>query len=151
MEPNPRSATRPPRGFAQRLKEDGRRTIEQRKRSAAERVNGIAEAIERTGAQFTETEPTLADLANRIAGTVGNLATRLREGSIDDLVADTRALARRNPALFIAGGVVAGFVLARFVKASAHRAPTLTDEVDEIIVEADEDVVHVTADIRPGA
>jgi hypothetical protein len=97
METNPRSATRPPRGFAQRLKEDGRRTIEQRKRSAAERVDGIAQALERSGAQFSETEPTLADLANRIAGTVGNLATRLREGSIDDLVDDTRALARRNP------------------------------------------------------
>ena len=39
MEPNPRSATRPTTGFAQRLKEDGRRTLEQRKRSAAERVD----------------------------------------------------------------------------------------------------------------
>ena len=85
---------------------------------------------ERTGAQFSEAEPTLADLASRLAGTVGNLATRLREGSIDDLVDDTRALARRNPGLFIAGGFVAGFVLARFVKASARRAPTLTDEID---------------------
>jgi hypothetical protein len=138
MEPNPRSATRPIRGFAQRLREDGRRTIEQRKRSAAARVNGIAEALERTGAQFSESEPTLADLASRIAGTVGNLATRLREGSIDDLVDDTRAMARRNPGLFIAGGLIAGFVLARFVKASSQRAPTLTDEVDEVIVEADE-------------
>jgi hypothetical protein len=138
MEPNPRSATRPIRGFAQRLREDGRRTIEQRKRSAAARVNGIAEAIERTGEQFSESEPTLADLASRIAGTVGNLATRLREGSIDDLVDDTRAMARRNPGLFIAGGLIAGFVLARFVKASSQRAPTLTDEVDEVIVEADE-------------
>jgi hypothetical protein len=138
MEPNPRSATRPTRGFAQRLREDGRRTIEQRKRSAAARVNGIAEAIERTGEQFSESEPTLADLASRIAGTVGNLATRLREGSIDDLVDDTRAMARRNPGLFIAGGLIAGFVLARFVKASSQRAPTLTDEVDEVIVEADE-------------
>ena len=138
MESNPRSATRPIRGFAQRLREDGRRTIEQRKRSAAARVNGIAEAIEHTGEQFSESEPTLADLASRIAGTVGNLATRLREGSIDDLVDDTRAMARRNPGLFIAGGLIAGFVLARFVKASSQRAPTLTDEVDEVIVEADE-------------
>ena len=135
MESNPRSATRPTRGFTQRLKEDGRRTLEQRKRSAAERVDGIAQAIERTGAQFSEAEPTLADLASRVAGTVGNLATRLREGSIDELVEDTRALARRNPGLFIAGGLLAGFVLARFVKASAHRAPTLTEEVDEVIVD----------------
>lgn len=138
MEPQPRSDSRPANGFAQRLKEDGRQTLEQRKRSAADRVEEIAQAIERTSAQFSENEPTLAELANRLAGTVGNLATRLREGSIDDLVGDTRAFARRNPALFIAGGVLAGFALARFVKASAQRsaaesstdeAPTLMDEV----------------------
>lgn len=143
MEPNPRSNTRPTRGFAERLREDGRRTIEQRKRSAAERVDGIAQAIERTGAQFSDNEPTLADMANRLASTVGNLATRLREGSIDDLLDDTRALARRNPGLFIAGGILAGFALARFAKASASRssddAPTLTDtvETDDILVEDD--------------
>jgi hypothetical protein len=148
METNPRSSTRPTRGFAERLKEDGRRTIEQRKRSAAERVDGIAQAIERTSAQFSDNEPTLADLTNRLANTVGNLATRLREGSIEELIDDTRALARRNPGLFIAGGVLAGFALARFVKASASRrtenaaaaaddAPTLTeaDEVESIVVE----------------
>jgi hypothetical protein len=163
METNPRSASRPTSGFAQRLKEDGRQTLEQRKRSAADRVEGIAQAIERTSAQFSENEPTLADLANRLAGTVGNLATRLREGSIDDLVEDTRAFARRNPGLFILGGVVAGFALARFVKASAQRvpdaaadlpgsrlaaddAPTLMDEVEDEIQGA----TPRQADARPG-
>ena len=150
MENQPRSASRPSGGFAQRLKEDGRRTLEQRKRSAAERVDGIAQALGRSGAQFIENdEPTLAELVNRLSGTVGNLATRLREGTIDELVDDTRSFARRNPGLFIAAGVVAGFALARFVKASAQRspeasadggvdldaesgrAPTLMDEVDD--------------------
>jgi hypothetical protein len=145
MQSDPQFASRPPPSFAQRLKEDGRETLEQRKRSAADRVDGIAQAIERTGAQFSENEPTLADLASRLANTVGNIATRLREGSLDDLVDDTRAFASRNPGLFIAGGFIAGFALARFAKASARReepvssrddglslsddAPTLTDEV----------------------
>ena len=155
METTTRSASQSASGFAQRLKDDGRQTLEQRKRSAADRVESIAQALERSGAQFSENEPTLADFAARLATTVGNFATRLREGSIDDLVDDTRALARRNPGLFIAGGLVAGFALARFVKASGQRtlvagpqsrattagaeipgaelstdkAPTLTDEV----------------------
>jgi hypothetical protein len=156
METNPRSSTRPSRGFAQRLKEDGRKTIEQRKRSAAARVDEIAQAIGRTGAQFSENEPTIAEVANRLAGTVGNLATRLREGSIDDLVDDARVFARRNPGVFIAAGLAAGFVLARFVKASAQRAertvdesddaPTLNDAVEDVIIEVDEDIV-----LRPGA
>jgi hypothetical protein len=133
MQTNPRSASRPISGLAERLKQDGRQTLEQRKRSAADRVEEIAQALERTGAQFSENEPTLAELAARLAGTVGNLATRLREGSFDDLAEDTRALARRNPGLFIAGGLLAGFALARFVKASAQRAnaPDLVDEDDE--------------------
>ena len=155
METNPRSSTRQSRGFAQRLKEDSRKTIEQRKRSAAARVDEFAQAIGRTGAQFSENEPTIAEIANRLAGTVGNLATRLRDGSIDDLVDDARVFARRNPGVFIAAGIAAGFVLARFVKASAQRAeradeypddaPTLT-EVDEVIVEVDDEL-----GLRPGA
>jgi hypothetical protein len=148
MATDPRSESRSARGFAQRLKEDGRQTLEQRKRSAADRVEEIAQALGRTGAQFSGNEPTIADLANRLAGTVGNLATRLREGSIDDLIDDTRAFARRNPGLFVAGGLIAGFALARFAKASARRreepasaaddaAPTLTEEIEaeEIVVE----------------
>jgi hypothetical protein len=155
MENQARSASRPSSGFAQRLKEDGRRTLEQRKRSAADRVEGIAQALGRSGAQFVENdESTLAELLNRLSGTVGNLATRLREGSLEDLVDDTRSFARRNPGLFIAAGLVAGFAVARFVKASAQRssdvgspepvvdldddakssasrAPTLMDEVDD--------------------
>ena len=155
MATNPRSSTRFSRGFAERLKEDSRKTIEQRKRSAAARVDEFAQAIGRTGAQFSENEPTIAELANRLAGTVGNFATRLRDGSIDDLVDDARVFARRNPGLFIAAGVAAGFVLARFVKASAQRAdaaaeysddaPTLTD-VDEVIVEVNDEI-----GLRPGA
>jgi hypothetical protein len=140
------SAARRASGLAQRLKEDGRQTLEQRKRSAADRVEEIAQAIDRAGTQFSQNEPVLADYASRFATTVGNLATRLREGSVDDLVEDTRSFARRNPGLFLAGGIAAGFVLSRFVKASAQRtledlddspietppayAPTLTDVAD---------------------
>jgi hypothetical protein len=153
METTPRSSTRQSRGFTQRLKEDGRQTLDQRKRSAAERVDEIAQAIERTGAQFSGNEPTLADLANRLAGAVGNLATRLREGSIEDLVEDTRSLARRNPGLFIAGGIVAGFALARFAKASARRvesASTLSQDAPILNEEAEATVI-VTETVAPAA
>jgi hypothetical protein len=162
MENNPRSASQSTRGFTQRLKEDGRQTLEQRKRSAADRVEGIAQALERTGAQFSDNEPTLAEYATRLAATVGNLATRLREGSIDEIIDDTREFARRNPSLFIAGGVVAGFALARFVKASAARrpledelsvddaAPTLMDEVDDVEVEVEVEAAVTSETTVPG-
>ncbi|HET9448241.1 MAG TPA: hypothetical protein VFO35_18380 [Steroidobacteraceae bacterium] len=150
MENTPRSSTRQSRGFTQRLKEDGRQTLDQRKRSAAERVDEIAQAIGRTGEQFSGNEPTLADLANRLAGTVSNFATRLREGSLEDLVEDTRSLARRNPGLFIAGGVLAGFALARFAKASAQRTESSTLSHDApVLNEEAEATVIVTETVAP--
>jgi exonuclease VII small subunit len=143
MENQPGSASKQKIGLGQRLKEDGRQTLEQRKRSAADHINDIAQALERAASQL---EDPLGAYANRAAAGVGNLATRLREGSIDELIEDTRQLARRNPALFIAGGVAIGFVLSRFIKASGQRVnldreyartPTLTDEVDELQRAAD--------------
>jgi hypothetical protein len=157
MENQPRSASRPASGFAQRLKEDSRRTLEQRKRSAADRVDGIAQALERTRTQFIENdEPTLAELVNRLSGTVGNLATRLREGTLDELVDDTRSFARRNPALFIAAGVVAGFALSRFVKASAQRSRDMDEQVPDSELSTDRaptltDDVQGEPPARPGS
>jgi hypothetical protein len=144
MENQPGSASKQKLGLGQRLKQDGRQTLEQRKRSAADHINDIAQALERAAQQLDEP---LASYTTRAAVGVGNLATRLREGSIDDLVEDTRRLARRNPALFLAGGVAIGFALSRFIKASGRRvnldeehstpAPTLTEEVDELQRAAD--------------
>ena len=37
-----------------------------------------------------------------------------------DLARDARALAQRNPALLVAGGLALGFALSRLLKASAH-------------------------------
>lgn len=144
MTNQPGSAAKQKRGLGQRLKEDGRQTLEQRKRSAADHISDVAQALERAASQLGEP---LASYANRAAVGVGKFSTRLREGSIDDLLEDTRRLARRNPALFLAGGVAIGFALSRFIKASGQRidldddhptrAPTLTDEVDELQRAAD--------------
>jgi len=139
METQPGSASKQKIGLGQRLKQDGRQTLEQRKRSAADHINDIAQALERAASQLEEP---LASYTNRAALGVSNLATRVREGSIDDLVEDTRRIARRNPALFLVGGVAIGFALSRFIKASGRRveldddystqAPTLTEEIDEL-------------------
>lgn len=109
-------------GFTERLKEDSKQRIESGRRSAADQVSEIAQAITRASEQLRDTQPTMADYAGRLAEGVGNLATRLREGSWEVLVEDTRQLARRNPALYLAGGVAVGFALSRFIKASGQRA-----------------------------
>jgi hypothetical protein len=106
-------------GLSEQIKQDGRQRIEEGKRTAAEHIETVAQALESARERLDQDQPTLAAYAGRMSTGVGNLATRLREGSLEDLLQDTRDLARRNPVLFLAGGVAIGFALSRFLKASA--------------------------------
>jgi hypothetical protein len=104
--------------LSERLRQDGRQQIENRKRVAADQIDEVAHALGRAGEQLDQSQPTLAAYANQIASGVSNLATRLRDGSVEELVDDARRVARRNPGLFLLGGFAAGVALARFLKAS---------------------------------
>jgi hypothetical protein len=97
-------------------------SLESTKRTAADQIDSVAKALESARTRLEQEQPTLAAYAGRISTGVSNLATRLREGSTEELLEDARRLARRNPALFLAGGVALGFSLARFLKASAERS-----------------------------
>jgi hypothetical protein len=118
MENQQESMSESARGIADRLRSDGRQTIESRKRSAADQIEEVAQALGRAGEQLDQNQPTLAAYATQISTSVGNLATRLRDGSIEQLLDDTRQIARRNPGLFILGGFAVGVALSRFLKAS---------------------------------
>lgn len=111
-------------GITDRLKQDGRDKIESGKRSAADQIDQVAQALNRAGEELNQSQPTLANYASQIASSVSTFANRLRDGNMDDLIADTRELARRNPGLFLLGGVALGFALSRFLKASADQART---------------------------
>jgi hypothetical protein len=117
-------------GVTERLKQDGKQKIESSKRSAADQIDEVARALNRAGEQLNESQPTIANYAGQMASNVSRLATRLRDGSIDDLVKDTRELAKRNPGMFLAGGVALGFALSRFLKASGEQTSS-TDYSDD--------------------
>lgn len=106
-------------GVTERIKEDGKQRIETTKRSAADQIEQVANVISRAGSDLSDGQPRLANYANQAADRVSSLANRLRDASIEDLLEDTRDLARRNPGLFILGGVAVGIVLSRFLKASS--------------------------------
>jgi hypothetical protein len=114
-------------GVTERIKEDGKQRIETTKRSAADQIEQVASVIGRAGSELGDGQPRLASYANQAADRVNALATRLREASIEELIEDTRDLARRNPGLFILGGVALGVVVSRFLKASASRAHSTED------------------------
>ena len=56
------------------------------------------------------------DYAHRASGAVTDLAGRVREKTVDDLVDDTRDLVRKSPGVAIAAAAVVGFALMRVVR-----------------------------------
>jgi hypothetical protein len=105
-------------GLAQRLKEDGKARVETGKRSVAEQIHQIADAIDAAGVHLGRDQPTVASYAGRVATGVENFSNRLRDSSVEDLTGDVRGMATRNPILFLLGGIALGLVLARVMKAS---------------------------------
>jgi hypothetical protein len=125
------SSTRSRSALADKLKQDGRERIERGKQVAADQVEQIADALDDAGNRLNDGQPTLASYATRLAGGLDQLATRLRENSLEDLARDTRASAVRNPGAFLLGSAAVGFLLARFLKSSIDdQSETLGTQAD---------------------
>lgn len=103
-------------------KQKGKAHLEAGKEAVAEQAESLAGAIGTAARQLEEQNQSLAGYASELADSVGRLADSLRNRSLDELAADTQALARRNPTLFLLGSVAVGVALSRFMKASAKRS-----------------------------
>src|SRR5690554_825679 len=93
-----------PRKVAERIKEEGKQKLERGKSTAAEQVESVASALESAGDELGG-QSTLGSYAKQLADSIGRFGARLREGSIVDLARDMQAAARRNPTMFVAGGL----------------------------------------------
>jgi hypothetical protein len=105
---------------AETARRRGRDTLERAKASAADRAEDIAEALEAT-ADNLEPDAAVAGYGHSLAGMIRDLAGGIREREIEDVVGQLAGFARRNPGAFLAGSVVLGFGIARFVKATSER------------------------------
>ena len=124
-----------PRKVADRLKEEGKQRLERGKSTAADQVDHVASALRSAGSELGG-QTTLGGYAEELAESIGRFGTRLRDGSIEELASDMQAAARRNPTLFVAGGLALGIVLARRVKASAPESDTYEGEYDDLTMGA---------------
>ena len=95
---------------------------EQQKGAAAEQIVKLSQATHVAADHLNEASPTMARYAHDLAGGIDRFAGVVRERSIGDLVRQASEYARREPAVFVAGTVFAGFVMARFLRSSAERA-----------------------------
>ena len=97
--------------------------------SEVTRLDEARDALSESGDRLAETlrraaeQPVAGSVQSRVlsavAGGVSSAANTLRDRSVSEMIADVRALAQRNPGAFAAGAAVAGFALARFMRASA--------------------------------
>ncbi|HEX2227728.1 MAG TPA: hypothetical protein VHM64_11340 [Candidatus Binatia bacterium] len=117
----------------------GKDHLSAQKHNAAEQAEKFSDALDQASARLREEgQPSLAQYTEQIASSISGLAEKFRERSVDDLIRDTRDLARREPGLFLAGSVALGFAISRFFKAS------LTDRGSEqqITSSASEDFIE---------
>lgn len=89
-------------------------------RAGSSAAAGTSDAIDDAAdALASSGHESLSQAAAALSDQARKFSNYLQDRRLEDLVGDARRLAQRNPALFVAGGVVLGFALSRFLKASA--------------------------------
>jgi hypothetical protein len=97
--------------------------LDEQKGMAAQRIEGVANALRQAGQELAgRDEGTLAHYTDSLAGQLDRFSNTLREREIGSLIDDAKQLAHRQPELFVAGALAAGFVLGRFFKSSRQSA-----------------------------
>jgi len=91
------------------------------KEEAAWSLGNFARMARQAGTQLRqhEQEP-VAQVTDRAAAQMEQASLYLHQTDLDHIVGDLEDFARRQPALFIAGGLVLGIVAARFIKSTAQ-------------------------------
>lgn len=104
--------------------------VEQQKGVGAEALGAMARAAHEAAGQLEEQTPMVARAVHQAAAGAERISRDLRDRSVGDLVNTVSDFARREPVAFFAGTVLAGLVLARFVKSSASAHDTHHDDRD---------------------
>lgn len=91
---------------------------DQRKNDAAQSVADLAASLRETGGTFGE-RPNIQAFVGSAADGLEQLADGLRDRSFAEIYSDVEDYCRRSPMTVAAGAAVAGFLLARFIKASS--------------------------------
>lgn len=116
-------AARDARETAQQAAEAGKERLEAGAEQAAGSVDAVADAVGTAASRLGEMDHEgLADYAGRLASWLSDMSGKLRSRNVDEITADIRGVAERNPALFFIGSIALGLAVSRFAKASGERA-----------------------------
>jgi hypothetical protein len=93
--------------------------VDQRKNDVAESVVGLANTLRESGSAFEDRQQIKA-LVESAAGGLEQLAEGIRSRNLGDVLGDVEDLVRRRPMTAAVATMAAGFLIARFVKASSE-------------------------------
>ena len=93
--------------------------VDHQKTAGADQLSGLARAVQTAAGDLDDKSPQVARLVRDAASSVDRFAGDLRSKDVRDVLASVSTFARQQPVAFFAGSVLAGFVLARFLKSDA--------------------------------
>lgn len=107
-------------GAAERAQRQAQQSFDNTRQQAASGLDALVDAADAAAENLDEHDQQgLSRYVTEIADSVASLANGLRHKSVDELVHDVEAIARKNPTLFIAGSLAIGLGIGRFARASA--------------------------------
>jgi 23S rRNA pseudoU1915 N3-methylase RlmH len=109
--------------LAEEAKKRGRRMLDEQKGNAVQQLSGIAKALHQSAEQCKDKEDqqTASRVLEQAATALDRMSEALRNRDVDSMIDQATTLMRRQPALFVGGSVLAGFLLTRFLKSSGER------------------------------
>jgi hypothetical protein len=104
--------------------QEARTAAGNQKNYAAERVSGVADAIEKVGSELEQgDQPEVGRYAKQIGSSIQRFAGDMKGKDMGEIAAMAEDFGRRQPAAFIGIAALAGFAASRFLTASAERRP----------------------------
>ena len=100
-----------------------REAAEAQKNAGAEKIIGVARAIRAAAGDLEQDSPQVAQYVRSAASSLEKVTRDFSSHSVDDMGHALGDMARRNPTLFFAGSLLAGFALFRLLNTDqAHGA-----------------------------
>ena len=93
--------------------------VDGQKTAGADHLSGLAKAAQTAAGDLDDKNPQVARLVRDAAASVDKFAGDLRTRDVRDVLGSVTDFARQQPVAFFAGSILAGFVLARFLKSEA--------------------------------
>lgn len=106
------------RQFVDSAREQATGYVDQRKGDVAQSVADLANALREACKSFDD-RPNIKTFVDNAAGGLEQLADTIRSRSVTEIYSDVEDILRRRPAAVAATTLAAGFLVSRFIKASA--------------------------------